>query len=187
MTTPDTTMNAMTPEHLSCPPPWYRQFWPWALIAIPAVSVLLGLLMIALASGGHDALVVDDWYKEGKSINRRIERDAEAARLGLLARLARVPGGLALELSAAERTFAPPPALAVRWVHVTRAERDGGTTFEHVGGGRYVAAGAALPEDGRWRVHVEPQLADWRLVSDTLTLRKGSEPRIASVATEAAR
>lgn len=173
------------------PPPWYRQLWPWLLIAIPGVSVLLGILMITLASIGHDALVVDDWYKEGKAINRRIERDGVAVRRGLEARFARAPDGLVLELGARDGAFVPPAALDVRWVHVTRAERDGGATFRHAGGGRYVAPDARLPGDGRWRLHVEPAPADgagagdWRLVSETLRLAPDSAPAFGAAATPA--
>ena len=181
-------MSTITSEHDLVPPPWYRQFWPWALIAIPGVSVLLGILMITLATSGHDALVVDDWYKEGKAINQRIERDAAAARLGLAARLDRVPEGLLLELSSVEPAFVVPPTLDVRWVHVTRADRDGGATFSHVGRGRYVAADAVLPEEGRWRLHVEPDgvgasaasLPAWRLISAVITLERGSSPRLSA-------
>jgi len=187
-------MTSAVPTMEAPPPPWYRQFWPWFLIAIPLVSVLLGVLMITLATHGHDALVVDDWYKEGKAINRRIERDREASRLGLSARFERVPGALLLDLDVTSSAFEPPPALAVRWVHATRAERDGGASFVHAGGNRYVAA-ASLPVEGRWRLHVEPDAAAssvdalggkkedatvdadtstgdhaWRLASDTLAL-----------------
>jgi len=37
--------------------PWYRQAWPWALIALPAISVVLGLTTLCIALGGADAVV----------------------------------------------------------------------------------------------------------------------------------
>ena len=29
--------------------PWYRQFWPWFLIAIPAAAVVAGIVTIIIA------------------------------------------------------------------------------------------------------------------------------------------
>jgi len=29
--------------------PWYRQFWPWFLIAVPAAAVIAGIITIILA------------------------------------------------------------------------------------------------------------------------------------------
>jgi len=174
----------MTLQHTKSallPPPWYRQFWPWMLIAIPAVSVLLGIVMIVLASVGQDALVVDDWYKEGKGINQRIARDREATRLGLAARIDTSRDAVILDLAAESATFVAPAMLDVRWVHVTQSERDGAAQFAHAGGGRYVASGPGLPADGRWRIHVAPVGTDtWRLVSETVLLAPGSKLQLAA-------
>lgn len=41
-------------------PPWYRQFWPWFIIAIPAAAVLGGFLTLWLALTHPETLVVDD-------------------------------------------------------------------------------------------------------------------------------
>ena len=51
--------------------PWYRQFWPWFLIALPATVVVAGLTTWWIAAHKADSLVVDDYYKEGLAINRR--------------------------------------------------------------------------------------------------------------------
>ena len=48
--------------------PWYRQFWPWFLIAIPMMSVVVGITMLALA------------VKERRELDR--EERAELDRLG---------------------------------------------------------------------------------------------------------
>jgi hypothetical protein len=42
------------------PPPWYRQFWPWVLIAIPALTVIASAVTLWLALSNPDYLVVDD-------------------------------------------------------------------------------------------------------------------------------
>jgi hypothetical protein len=41
-------------------PPWYRQFWPWVLIAIPLSAVIMGGITLWLALSNPDYLVVDE-------------------------------------------------------------------------------------------------------------------------------
>ncbi|XZG68735.1 FixH family protein [Chitinibacteraceae bacterium HSL-7] len=67
--------------------PWYKHFWPWFLIAIPAVSVVGGIAMMYLAVTTNDGLVTADYYKEGRAINEVLDRDHKAAALGLTAQI----------------------------------------------------------------------------------------------------
>ncbi|MDY6918801.1 MAG: FixH family protein [Pseudomonadota bacterium] len=67
--------------------PWFRQFWPWFLIAIPLSSVIMGVVMINLAVGGKDSLVRKDWYKDGLAINQRLDKQQKARDLGIQASL----------------------------------------------------------------------------------------------------
>jgi hypothetical protein len=62
--------------------PWYREPWPWVAIAIPAVSILMGLITLYLAISNPDYLVVEeDQYRQIKS-----EMRAQAAPEGSPAR-----------------------------------------------------------------------------------------------------
>jgi hypothetical protein len=57
-------MNADTQQH----PPWYRQFWPWFLIAIPALTVIGSGITLWLALTHPETLVVDEGrYQEIRS------------------------------------------------------------------------------------------------------------------------
>lgn len=48
--------------------PWYRQFWPWFIIALPASAVVAGFITLWLAITNPDGLVVsDDQYQRVKS------------------------------------------------------------------------------------------------------------------------
>ena len=40
--------------------PWYRQFWPWFIIALPAAAVIASFITLWLAISHPDYLVVDD-------------------------------------------------------------------------------------------------------------------------------
>jgi len=78
------TVTTMTQ---TAPKPWYQQFWPWFLIAIPLSSVIMGVVMISLAVTGKDSLVEEDWYKDGMAINQRLDKRSKARELGIQANL----------------------------------------------------------------------------------------------------
>ncbi len=47
-------------ENATSHPPWYRQVWPWVLIAIPLSAVIMGGITLWLALSNPDYLVVDE-------------------------------------------------------------------------------------------------------------------------------
>lgn len=48
--------------------PWFRQFWPWFIIALPASAVIASFVSLWLAVSNPDYLVVsDDEYQQLKS------------------------------------------------------------------------------------------------------------------------
>ena len=68
--------------------PWTREPLVWLLIGIPATAVVvMGMIMLTVAIQTWSGLVVDDYYKKGKQINRVLARDKFAYELGLAARL----------------------------------------------------------------------------------------------------
>ncbi len=55
--------------------PWYRQFWPWFLIALPLTAVIGGIVTIWIAVTNQTGLVSESYYQEGLSINEKLEQD----------------------------------------------------------------------------------------------------------------
>lgn len=155
--------------------PWYRHAWPWLLAIAPAAALIGGIVMLWLAVTTSDSLVVDDYYREGRAINQQLARDRLAGALGLRAELRFEPqsaaGGapaVTLQLTA-ERGSAWPPELGLRIVHATIASLDREYRLEHVGDGRYRAAGSAPQKAGRWLLQVEDAGRTWRLVAPVVT------------------
>lgn len=129
---------------------------------MPALAVVGGLITFWLAATTNNALVVDDYYREGKAINRQLARDQAARELALRAELAAGPGGgIELRLSAAQGNL--PPFLTLRVIHATRAELDFIATLSSVGNGIYRGNQAELPTSGRWNVLLEDPDRSWRL------------------------
>ncbi len=141
--------------------PWYRDRWPWLLISIPAVSAVLGIIMLVLALGSDDGLVVDDYYKEGLGINQMLDKQAHARELALSANVSVNAEHSALRVMLNSH---PPAvgALTLRLVHPTRSGEDQLVQLRPLGGGMY---GAAMlpPVAGRWHVILEDDAATWRL------------------------
>ncbi|MDX1375495.1 MAG: FixH family protein [Burkholderiales bacterium] len=140
--------------------PWYREPWPWILMAGPAAVVVAGIVTVWLAVSSADGLVAEDYYRQGLAINRVIEREEAARQLGLVARLEPAPGRLVLSLAGAPAV--QPSALFVQLAHATRAGHDLRLRLARAADGRYEAALPALPP-GRWRVSIEDPQASWRI------------------------
>jgi hypothetical protein len=104
--------------------PWYRHFWPWFLISIPAAAVAGSILTGILAGRNRDSLVTDDWYREGKAINRLLARDRVARELSISAelRIEERSGEVALKLEGDSTSALE--VLSLELSHPTVASRD---------------------------------------------------------------
>ena len=56
--------------------PWYKQFWPWFIIALPASVVVASFFTLWLAISNPDPLVVDD--DEYRRLNSELKAQAPA-------------------------------------------------------------------------------------------------------------
>jgi hypothetical protein len=67
--------------------PWYKQFWPWFIMALPASVVVAGIYTVVLAFQHQDSLVNDNYYKVGKAINQSLEQRDAARKLNIIAQV----------------------------------------------------------------------------------------------------
>ena len=149
--------------------PWYKQFWPWFIIALLATAVVASLNMVFLAFSTTDSLVTE--APDGMDVvaERHLAAESLARDLGLDATL-----NIDLESGAITAVLEStsdgdwPSALLLEFSHPTNAGRD----IE-------VALAAAMPDDngnpvwagyfvaipnGRHYVVLEPEeTAEWRL------------------------
>ena len=160
--------------------PWYRYPFLWLAILLPATSVVGGLTLLYIAIVNADTPVVDEWYKEGRAINRSVEQERLAARLGIRLELAQVGAGIQARLSS-EAGIPMPDTLNVSLRHPTLPERDVTLALEHIEGALYRSDGT-LPHDGRRAATVTASGDHWRLYQtvmaqgDNLILGKTAAP-----------
>jgi uncharacterized protein len=57
---------------------WYREPWPWILMAGPAIVVVAGCVTAFIAVTTSDGLVAEDYYRRGVEINRRLSTEERA-------------------------------------------------------------------------------------------------------------
>lgn len=155
--------------------PWYREPWPWILMAGPAIVVVAGIITAWLAATSNDGLVEDDYYKQGLAVKQRLARDHEAANLGLSAELVAGGNGLDLRLFlSGNAATALPDALQLRVVHPTRAGADQVVTLKKDAAGFYVGQLTAPLQGGRWHVMLEDENHRWRIGGDWLPQEQGA-------------
>ena len=63
--------------------PWYREPWPWIIMAAPATAVIAGIITFAIAVESFDGLVAEDYYKQGLAVNKQLARMHKAKALGI--------------------------------------------------------------------------------------------------------
>ncbi|HSG90676.1 MAG TPA: FixH family protein [Pseudomonadales bacterium] len=157
----------MIATHPALERPWYRHGWVWALIAIPASSVAVGIVMIVAAVSSPGDLVRDDYYRAGLAINQDLTAARRAAALGLEASLTdRGSAGLLLRVQAAPDAAIdfPDADLTVLLQHPTLAERDMELTMTAVAVGRWAVT---VPRfDGVRGLRVRHPQAGWLLQTE---------------------
>jgi hypothetical protein len=139
---------------------WYREPWPWLLMAGPAAVLVAGAATIWIAFASADGLVAEDYYKQGLGINRVLAREEAARRQRISAGLRLEPKRIVVELSGAA-----PEVLFVHLAHGTRAGHDQRLRLARTHTGSYEAAIDSLPA-GRWRIAIEDPRGEWRIVKE---------------------
>ena len=148
------------------PPPWYKQFWPGFLIALPGSVVIASIITIIIAVKSADSVVTDEYYKEGLGINRNLDRQEQAEKINARASLQFNQGQLRLQLSTDSNST---EKLLLRFVHPTLADLDQQVMLAMVSKGVYQASIKPLRK-GPWNVILLSVSADWE-VSERITIK----------------
>ena len=145
--------------------PWYRQFWPWFVILLPASAVVASLYTLSLAIRTEDSLVVDSNRGMDVISAQHIAAARKAESLGLIASITIDNGLISVALQATDKTAATQSTdLALQFSHPAFAKRDQVVLlFPGTGANANVYEGKLddLPA-GRWYLVLESD-SGWRL------------------------
>ncbi len=142
--------------------PWYRQFWPWFLIALPLSVVIAAIVTINLAIDSDDGLVSDDYYKEGLAIHKDAASAARARELGIAGQLDYDSDTGAITLTLDKTLRVGESGLTLEVVHPTLPDRDQTTQLSPLGGARF--AGRLDPlGPANWKLSLRPPDRTWRI------------------------
>lgn len=121
---PDNTLSDNTMQREDTVP-WYRQFWPWFIMALPASAVVAGLYTVWIAMQTTDSLVVQSDDGMNVVTERNTAAEKEAVRLGLNAYvdIDLETGAVVVSMTAAENVELP-RSLELKMRHPTMAPRD---------------------------------------------------------------
>lgn len=161
MTTPPTT-----------PPRWFRQFWPWFIIALPATVVVASIGMLIVALRNDDSTVRDDYYKEGLAINQQLASAERAQTLALRGAVALDAVTGELRVTLAGELDAWPDQLVLELNHPLDEDADFELLLRRIDGAERAAgsegngvyrADLDRPLHGRWHLELHPLDRSWRL------------------------
>jgi hypothetical protein len=126
--------------------PWYRQFWPWFIISLPAATVVAGFFTLWLALQSDDSLVVSSEDGVDVVTARNAAAELEAVSLGLAAAVEINIDTGAVSLALTSNTdFDRKQVLQLQVIHPTLSIHD-----------TFVELSPAIPGEGntaRWAGH----------------------------------
>ena len=140
--------------------PWYKQFWPWFLICISLSSLIVGSQVFRLATDGTNSLVVDDYYKEGKAINARLDKIEKAKELNIKTLLDIQTNSITLEFVSGAPSSGE--ALKLDFFHVTQEAKDFSVILTRDANGVY-RNNDEWPIQGKWRLRLLPFDETWKV------------------------
>ena len=162
--------------------PWYRQFWPWFIISLPAASVVGGLTTVWISLQTTDSLVLqsDDGVRNASDRRIAAERFASEAGLAALVDIDAATGVVTAAMRSGDLVDVP-PTLEFELSHPAFADRDHLITLRQAqpdADGNPVWVGHLLQVPGGRFYAVLRSGNTWRLTAEwqgeaSLTLRPG--------------
>ncbi|KWU01549.1 MAG: FixH family protein [Vibrio toranzoniae] len=138
--------------------PWYKQFWPWFLIALPATVVIWTIMTVIVFTENSVDLVTEDYYKKGKGINVDISKVNIAKELGLSASINEKGNSVIITLDKGKLDHFP--AINAMFVHRTLPDRDFTQLLTADASGNYTLT-LDHEMQGPWFIELSPHNSEW--------------------------
>lgn len=136
--------------------PWYRQFWAWFILSPLIAVVVVSSITVSIAVINADDRVVDNYYKEGRAINMRLDQDLLAISLGIKARLTfdTLSDDLILILNSKSEDL--PEFLLLELSHPAHSERDHKLLLTRTAANQYNTELSDEVLNSRWYLRLLP-------------------------------
>ncbi|WP_017445737.1 FixH family protein [Gayadomonas joobiniege] len=141
--------------------PWYKEPWPWVLITIIVVPMLVAVVRLNIYNEYKVDMVVDDYYKKGKAINQEFDREDLAAEYNIVIFAQINSDNIVLELNH-NRKLKEVPSLFISFYHSTQSEKDFKVIATQRADGKY-SASFDHAIDGKWQLTFESHDKSWKL------------------------
>ncbi|ROS05268.1 hypothetical protein EDC56_0798 [Sinobacterium caligoides] len=102
--------------------PWFKQFWPWFIIALPATAVVASLHLVYVAMEQKPDLVRTNYYKDGLAINEELSAERLADQLDINADMRFTDEMITIDLKG--RIHTKPVNIVIAFQHPTDATKD---------------------------------------------------------------
>jgi len=146
--------------------PWYKEPWAWLVFFLPFSAVVAGIATYIIANHEPDALVIGEYYKEGKAINLQLAKIKQAQKLGIKFGLKYSDNQLVIKPTGIEKVF---PLLNVNFFHPTQEHKDFYLALTPDGNGSFRhnfsndEAESIKPINGKWRITITPFEDHWKI------------------------
>ncbi len=142
--------------------PWYKEPWPWVLIAIILIPMLVAVVRISIYKEYKVEMVVDDYYKKGKSINQEFAREKLASSYNISALVNFTDHNIVLDVN--HNNQAPKLAsLIISFYHSTQGIKDFNLMATARADGKFSAELPNKNLDGKWQLTIEPHDKKWKI------------------------
>lgn len=152
--------------------PWYREFWAWFVLAIPALGVASGVAMIVISLHNAPQEITGDHQRLGKTTVATGSMSGAAQALGLGGQLTVDRHRVELLLKA-DRPEALPSSLLLRFDHPVDARFDTSVMLERRDTSHWVADLSEQPP-ARARVILTDPMREWGLAGRYQGVVEGS-------------
>lgn len=136
------SVSTVSPNPLSNdtrpPKKWYQEPWCWFILTPLIVVVIVSSITVTIAVKGADDRVVDNYYKEGRMINMRMDAERQAQLLGVSADVTFDVGIGEVLVKLQQASGDLPDQLLMELVHPAQKEKDQQLLLKATANGFYV-------------------------------------------------
>lgn len=138
--------------------PWYKQFWPLFIIALPATVVVAGIATVILSFNVADDVVDPSYYEKGQAINTVLAQIDQARTMNMQADISTHDNFLTITLSG--NNLEDSDTLVMALSHPLDKSSDRLIPLARIDNNRYrTTMPAILRDHEKWYIDIYPQNA----------------------------